>query len=37
LCCKNSGNEGEYFEGDAIVYENEHDVTGVPVVKVKPR
>jgi hypothetical protein len=29
LCCKISG-EGEYFEGDAIVYENEHDViTGV--------
>jgi dihydroxy-acid dehydratase len=23
---KISGNEGEYFEGDAIVYENEHDV-----------
>jgi dihydroxy-acid dehydratase len=21
---KISGNEGEYFEGDAIVYENEH-------------
>jgi dihydroxy-acid dehydratase len=27
---KISGNEGEYFEGDAIVYENEYDViTGV--------
>jgi dihydroxy-acid dehydratase len=25
---KISGNEGEYFEGDAIVYENEYDVTG---------
>jgi dihydroxy-acid dehydratase len=26
LCRKISGNEGEYFEGDAIVYENEHEV-----------
>jgi dihydroxy-acid dehydratase len=30
LCCQISGNEGEYFEGDAIVLENEYDViTGV--------
>jgi dihydroxy-acid dehydratase len=37
LCCKISGNEGEYFEGDAIVYENEHDViTGVRGGEVKP-
>jgi dihydroxy-acid dehydratase len=37
LCCKISGNEGEYFEGDAIVYENEHDViTGVRSGEVKP-
>ncbi|MBC5838731.1 dihydroxy-acid dehydratase [Flavobacterium muglaense] len=34
---KISGNEGEYFEGDAIVYENEHDViTGVRGGEVKP-
>jgi dihydroxy-acid dehydratase len=34
---KISGNEGEYFEGDAIVYENEHDViTGVRSGEVKP-
>jgi dihydroxy-acid dehydratase len=31
LCCKISGNEG-YFEGDAIVYENEHDVITESVV-----
>ncbi|SDH14131.1 dihydroxy-acid dehydratase [Flavobacterium omnivorum] len=34
---KISGNEGEYFEGDAIVYENEQDViTGVRSGEVKP-
>jgi dihydroxy-acid dehydratase len=34
---KISGNEGEYFEGTAIVYENEHDViTGVRGGEVKP-
>tara|TARA_R110000868_G_scaffold81203_3_gene230059 strand:- start:1702 stop:3375 length:1674 start_codon:yes stop_codon:yes gene_type:complete len=34
---KISGNEGEYFEGDAIVYENEHDVIkGVRLGEVKP-
>jgi dihydroxy-acid dehydratase len=34
---KISGNEGEYFEGDAIVYENEYDViTGVRGGEVKP-
>jgi len=34
---KISGNEGEYFEGDAIVYENEQDViTGVRIGEVKP-
>ncbi|MFV8356712.1 dihydroxy-acid dehydratase [Flavobacterium sp. XS1P32] len=34
---KISGNEGEYFEGDAIVYENEHDVIkGVRGGEVKP-
>jgi dihydroxy-acid dehydratase len=34
---KISGNEGEFFEGDAIVYENEHDViTGVRGGEVKP-
>ncbi|NGY37801.1 dihydroxy-acid dehydratase [Flavobacterium sp. XN-5] len=34
---KISGNEGEYFEGDAIVFENEHDViTGVRNGDVKP-
>jgi dihydroxy-acid dehydratase len=34
---KISGNEGEYFEGDAIVYENEHDVIkGVRSGEVKP-
>jgi dihydroxy-acid dehydratase len=34
---KISGNEGEYFEGDAIVYENEYDViTGVRSGEVKP-
>lgn len=34
---KISGNEGEYFEGDAIVFENEHDViTGVRNGEVKP-
>lgn len=34
---KISGNEGEYFEGDAIVYENEQDViTGVRGGEVKP-
>ncbi|UQD56978.1 dihydroxy-acid dehydratase [Flavobacterium sp. K5-23] len=34
---KISGNEGEFFEGDAIVYENEHDViTGVRSGEVKP-
>jgi hypothetical protein len=25
VVAKISGNEGEYFEGDAIVYENRHD------------
>jgi dihydroxy-acid dehydratase len=34
---KISGNEGEFFEGTAIVYENEHDViTGVRGGEVKP-
>lgn len=34
---KISGNEGEYFEGDAIVFENEYDViTGVRNGDVKP-
>ena len=34
---KISGNEGEYFEGDAIVYENEHEVIkGVRGGEVKP-
>ncbi|WP_310381081.1 dihydroxy-acid dehydratase [Flavobacterium sp.] len=34
---KISGNEGEYFEGTAIVYENEHDViTGVRGGEVRP-
>jgi dihydroxy-acid dehydratase len=33
---KISGNEGEYFEGDAIVYENEHDVIKEFVLAVKP-
>jgi dihydroxy-acid dehydratase len=34
---KISGNEGEFFEGDAIVYENEHDVIkGVRAGEVKP-
>jgi dihydroxy-acid dehydratase len=34
---KISGNEGEYFEGTAIVYENEYDViTGVRNGEVKP-
>ncbi|MFT5244980.1 MAG: dihydroxy-acid dehydratase, partial [Psychroserpens sp.] len=34
---KISGNEGEYFEGDAIVFENEYDViTGVRNGEVKP-
>ncbi|MFV8364425.1 dihydroxy-acid dehydratase [Flavobacterium sp. ZT3P35] len=34
---KISGNEGEYFEGDAIVYENEHEVIkGVRGGDVKP-
>lgn len=34
---KISGNEGEYFEGDAIVFENEHDVIkGVRNGEVKP-
>jgi dihydroxy-acid dehydratase len=34
--CGYSGNEGEYFEGDAIVYENEHDVIKEFVLAVKP-
>jgi dihydroxy-acid dehydratase len=34
---KISGNEREYFEGDAIVYENEHEVIkGVRGGEVKP-
>lgn len=34
---KISGNEGEYFKGDAIVYENEHEVIkGVRGGEVKP-
>jgi dihydroxyacid dehydratase/phosphogluconate dehydratase len=33
---KISGNEGEYFEGDAIVYENEHVIKGVRGGEVKP-
>jgi dihydroxy-acid dehydratase len=37
LCCKISGNEGEYFEGDAIVYETNMMMSSpFPCGEVKP-